>query len=209
MTPVKRHYDATGRRAQAEQRFDAVVTATKERFLTHGFAATKVVDVANASDVSVEYVYKRFGNKAGLVRAVVARALEGNGSEPAEIRSDALQATDARTLIQGWARLSTEVAPLVAPLLLLVKAAAVQDANVAALATELEASRHERMVHNARRLVGTGQVRQGVDVEQVGDVLWAFSSPELYDLLVIGRDWGIDRYGEFVARGIAGALLGP
>jgi hypothetical protein len=50
-------------------------------------------------------------------------------------------------------------------------------------------------------------VRDGVGAEHAGDVLWTFSSPELYDLLVVRRGWGVEQYGDFVARGIIGALL--
>jgi AcrR family transcriptional regulator len=209
MTQVKRRYDASARRARAEQTRDAVVAAAREQFLSGGFAATKVAEVASACGVSVEYVYKRFGGKAGLLRAVVDRALQGSGPEPAESRSDALGATDPVLLVRGWGRLTSEVAPLVAPVLLLVRAAAEQDPHAGSLGDELDTSRRERMAGNARRLADAGHLRAGVDVEHATDVLWAFSSPELYDLLVVRRGWAADRYGDFVARGIAGALLDP
>ena len=207
MTLVKRPYDASSRRARAQHTHDRVVAAARARFLTSGFAATKVQQVAADTGVSVEYVYKRFGSKAGLVRAVVERALEGTAPVPAESRSDALASAKASTLVRGWGRLAAEVAPEVAPLLLLVREAAVQDSKVAALATELDDSRLERMTHNAQRLVGTGELRDGVEVDDACDVLWTFSSPELYDLLVVRRGWDAGRYGDFVARGITGALL--
>jgi hypothetical protein len=135
----------------------------------------------------------------------VARALEGSGS--AESRSDALDADDPLTLIRGWGRLSAEVSPLVAPVLLLVRAAAAQDPKVASLADELDASRRGRMSANARRLAKAGHLREGINVKHATDVLWTFSAPELYDLLVVRRGWTADRFGDFVARGIAGELL--
>lgn len=35
----------------------------------------------------------------------------------------------------------------------------------------------------------------------------AYSSPELYELLVIGRGWPTERYGTFVSQGLIAALL--
>ena len=71
-------------------------------------------------------IYKTYGGKPGLVRALCERALGGVGPVPAEQRSDALQAgeTDPRKVIEGWGRLTTEVAPRIAPLLLLLRDAA-------------------------------------------------------------------------------------
>jgi AcrR family transcriptional regulator len=208
MSPVKRQYDASARRARAEATHDSVVAAARELFLSRGYAATTISEIATSCGVSVEYVYKRFGGKAGLVRAVVTRALDGTGSESAESRSDALSADEPLTLIRGWGRLSAEVSPLVAPVLLLVRAAADQDTKVASLADELDSSRRRRMSANARRLAKAGHLRDGIAVKHATDVLWTFSSPELYDLLVVRRGWTADQFGDFVARGIAGELLG-
>jgi hypothetical protein len=38
-------------------------------------------------------------------------------------------------------------------------------------------------------------------------VLWTYSSPELYELLVIRRGWSVERYGRFIADSMIAALL--
>ncbi len=37
--------------------------------------------------------------------------------------------------------------------------------------------------------------------------MWAYSSPELYEMLVLHQHWPLDRYGRFVAKGMIAALL--
>ena len=37
--------------------------------------------------------------------------------------------------------------------------------------------------------------------------MWTYSSPELYELLVIRRGWSPERYGRFVAQALIAALL--
>jgi AcrR family transcriptional regulator len=207
MTEVKRSYDATGRRAQAERTGKAIVTAARRLLLSEGYAATTVARVASASHVSVELIYKRFGGKPGLVRAVVEAALRGAGQVPAETRSDALPAADGVSLVRGWGRLTAEVAPKVAPVLLLVRAAAAQHPELLALAAELDDARRVRMTANARRLFDAGHVRPGLSVAKAADVMWTFSSPELYDLLVQRSGWDLEAYGAFVADGLIAALL--
>jgi hypothetical protein len=65
------------------------------------------------------------------------------------------------------------------------------------------------MEHNARELFERGDFREGVTLDHARDVLWTFSSPELYELLVLRRRWPLDRYGRFVADGMIAALLPP
>jgi AcrR family transcriptional regulator len=207
----RRPYDASRRRAQAQQRRDLIVDAAERRFLGEGYAATTIATVAADAGVSVDTIYKSFGGKSGLVRAVHDRALEGQGPEPAEQRSDRLQAAepDARRILEGWGALTSEVAPLVAPILLLVRTAATTDAELAALLAELDAARLQRMTQNARRLRRTGQLRPGVTVAYAADVLWTFSSPEVYELLVLRRGMALPEYGRFVAQAMVAALLPP
>ena len=203
-----RHYDASRRRTMAEQRRCAVLDAAEELFFNQGYAATTIVSIAEAAAVSPETVYKGFGGKPGLVRALRARALMGAGPEAAEDRSDRLRdLTDARAVVRGWAKLAGEVAPRVAPILTLVREAALLDPTIRELAEELDSDRLRRMKANARYLADAGHLRAEVSMSQATDVLFAVSSPEMYDLLVIGRSWSLRRYIRFVSTTIEHALL--
>lgn len=204
----KRPYDASRRRERAQQRRDLIIDAAERRFLGDGYAPTTVATIAADAGVSVDTIYKSFGGKPGLVRAVHDRALQGQGPVPAEQRSDHLQAAepDARRVIEGWGTLTSEVAPRVAPILLLVRTAAATDPEVAVLLAELDAARLRRMTDNARRLHGTGQLGPGLTVAFVADVLWTFSSPELYELLVLRRGMPLPEYGRFVGQAMVASL---
>jgi AcrR family transcriptional regulator len=206
---VKRQYDSTARRERAEQTRCAIIDAAERRFLADGYSATTVAEVATDAGVSAETVYKAFGSKPGLVRAIRERALAGEGTVPAEQRSDALAQyeADARKIFDGWGRLTAEVAPRTMPILLLVRDAAATDPEMAALRDELDADRHGRMTENARRLHKAGHLRRGMTVREAADVLWAYSAPELYELLVLRQGWSAARHGRFVANGMAAAIL--
>ncbi len=207
----KRAYDSVRRREQARQTRAAIIDAARRRFLDDGFAATTVAAIANEAGVSVDTVYKAFGGKPGLVSAICQEALTGEGPVPAETRSDAMQAAerDPREIIRGWGKLTTEVAPRLAPILLLVREAATADSEMARLQSQLNAQRLERMTHNARNLANTGGLRADVTVERAGEILWIYSSPELYELLGLMRGWPLDDYGTFIADAMIAALLEP
>jgi AcrR family transcriptional regulator len=185
------------------------VTSARELLLRDGYAATTVADIAEQAGVSPETVYKAFGGKAGLVRAVWAQALEGAGPEAAEERSDRLQAsaTDGLELIRGWMQLTVEVAPRVASVLLLVRDASAVDPDMARLWAETEDSRLRRMTRNAGALEARGQLRSGVTRREAGEVMWVYTSPDLFDRLVLTRRWSLRRYAGFLERALVTALL--
>ncbi len=206
MTEVKRRYDGSSRRARAERLGEQVLDTARRMLLQDGYAATTIPALAQACGVSAESVYKRFPGKKALVRAVVEQALRGAGPLAAESRSDALAADDPRALLLGWGRLAAEVAPRVAPILLLVHAAALHDPDLTQLERELDQDRRTRMTDNARRLAEAGHLPADISVERAGDVLWTLSSPQLYDLLVQRSGWDLDQYADFITTGIAAHL---
>jgi AcrR family transcriptional regulator len=205
----KRRYDSRGRLAQATRNRAAVLDAAAQLFLSQGYAATTIASIAATAGVSVETVYKAFGGKPGLVRALRDRGLAGKGPIHAEQRSDRMRMKeqDPRKIIRSWGALVTEVAPRVSPILLLVRAAASTDPQMTKLLAEMDADRHRRMTINARHLHDGGHLRSDVTLQQATDILWTYSSAELYDLLVLRRGWPPERYGRFVADAMIAALL--
>jgi AcrR family transcriptional regulator len=206
---VKRRYDSSARRARAEQISGELLDTARTMLLRDGYAATTLPNLARECGVSAESVYKRFPGKAALVRAVVTRALQGIGPLPAETRSDALAPVDLAALLRGWGALAAEVAPRLAPILLLVHGAAAHDRELARIAAEIDEDRRTRMTHNARRIAEAGHLPEALSIERAGDILWTYSSPQIYDLLVQRSGWTMKQYGEFIARGISAHLITP
>lgn len=206
---TKRRYDSSRRRAQAARTQDTILDVARRQFLEHGYAATTVARIAAEAGASVETVYKAFGGKSGLVRALWERGLSGRDAVPAPERSDLLSSseTDPVRVLQGWGTFTTEVAPELAPILMLVRGAAATDPEMAALLAEAETQHRTRMRHNARRLQRRGWLRPGIGLAQATDILWAYSSTELYELLVVKSGWPIQRYGEFIGEALIAALL--
>jgi len=207
MAEVKRSYDSSRRHEQARRNRDAVLDAAERRFLTDGYGLTTIASVAGEAGVSAETVYKAFGGKAGLVTAIWERGLEGRGPVPAPQRSDEMRAReeDPRQIIRNWGQLTTEVAPRVAPILLLIRTAAASDPEMARMLAATDRQRLQRMRQNAETL--TGHLKEGLSRNDAAEILWTYSSPDLYDLLVIRRRWSIGRYGRFISEAMINALF--
>lgn len=205
----KRSYDVSRRREKARQTRRRIIQIAEQMFLRYGYSAATVQAIADAARVSPDTIYKSFGGKPGLIRAIHDLALEGEGPIPAEQRSDEIQAreSDPRTIIKAWGAFVAELAPRASPIMLLIRDAAAADSEIRILRDELDAARHRRMTDNARRLRAAAHLRHGTSLAHAADILWTYSSPELYELLALRRGWSPQRYGEFIAEAMTAALL--
>ena len=206
-----RRYDSSGRAAQAVRNRTAVLDAARRQFLERGYVATTVASIAREAGVSVETVYKAFGGKPELVRAIYERGLTGRHQASAYERSDAMREreTDPRKILRFWASLIAELAPEVSPIRLLMRSAAATDADLARVLKDSDGERLQRMRHNARFLANRGYLRAGVTTADAADVLWTCTSAELYELLVVRRGWSLRRFERFVGDLMVATLLPP
>jgi AcrR family transcriptional regulator len=203
----KRRYNSSGRQEQARRNRAAILQAAERQLNECGYAGTTVAAVAAEAGVSVETVYKAFGGKAGLVRALYERNLAGAGTVSAYERSDAMRERESEpaAVMREWGLLTAEVGSMVTPIRLLMRAAAVSDQEMAALLEDIENDRLKRMRHHARYLQDRGYLR--VSTAEAADILWVCSSAELYELLVLKRGWHLPRFARYITSYMAASLL--
>ena len=207
----KRPYSSRAREEQAARTRDAALDAAESLFLRHGYPGTSIASIAREAGVSVQTIYKVFGGKSGLVKAIYFRGLLGTGDDPAYERSDAMRERegDPRKIMRQWGVLTSEVASVVSPIRLLMRSAALADPEIERLLKETDRDRLERMRHHALFLKERGYLREGVTLEEATDILWTCSSVEFYDLLVIQRGWELPRFAGFLADYMITSLLSP
>jgi AcrR family transcriptional regulator len=213
MTPKvkKRSYDSSGRQEQARRNRVRVIEVARERFLREGYAAATIPAVAGAAGVSVETVYKSFGNKAGLLKAVWDVTLVGDDEPVPMDARDEVQSVmaepDPRKKIELYAYYVPRIAGRVGPLGLVVRQAASGDASAAEIEAQIEEERLIGMGMFAQHLHDGGHLRPGVTVEAARDVLWAVTSPAVWELLVVRRGWDDEAFSRFIADAAIAALL--
>jgi AcrR family transcriptional regulator len=211
--PVKptRGYDSSRRRARALETRRAILEGARSLFFSEGYRSTTVAAIAARADVSVETIYKAFGGKAGLARALFDQALAGEGPISTGERAAAVKREehDPRRRLRAFGGFVTEVAPRVAPVMLLIRAAAETDPEAATLWQHLNEERLRGMERDARQLADEGHLRNDVSPEEARDIFWTCSSPELFELLVLRRGWTPERFGEWVGDTFVSTLLTP
>lgn len=208
---ARRRYTSERRQEQARRTRREVQDAARRRFMANGYAPTTIAEVAADAGVSVETVYKAFGNKAGLLKAVIDVAIVGDDQPIPMLQREFVRKTmaepDPRRKLLAYGDHLAEVLPRTGHLVMVLRAAAASDEGAAAVWDQLQAERLTGMSAFASHLGKGGHLREGVSVAEARDILWLHNSVEVWDLLVNQRGWSNRRYGRWVARQLIAALL--
>jgi TetR/AcrR family transcriptional regulator of autoinduction and epiphytic fitness len=209
--PVKRHYDASRRQAQARQLRLDVAAAARALFIERGFAATTIADVAQAAGVSTQFIYAAFGGKRGLLAKVIDWTLAGDDEPIPMAQRPSIAAVQQEPTITGkcalYARHTRMVAARIAQTLQMLRAAADADADARAIYETGEAQRRTGTVLFVANLRRAGQLRAGLSEQQAADAIWALTPDILWNLLVVQRGWTPDQFEHWYAGQLAAAVL--
>lgn len=205
-----RRYDASRRRAAAEETRRAVLDAAHDLFTRQGYDATSVAAVARAAGVAVDTVYASVGRKPRLLLTVHDQVLgEGAGPVAAEQRAYVQQvraAPDARTRIAIYAAAMGRLLPRTTPLLDALRAAAATDDDCRIVWEEVTERRAANMRSLAADLRSTGELREDLDDDAVADLVWSLNSPEYYTL-VTSRGRTPEQYAALLADVLTRTLI--
>jgi AcrR family transcriptional regulator len=208
----KRRYHAPRREEGATETRRVIVAAARRTFLERGYAATTMAAIAKAADVAVDTVYATTGSKPALFRLLVESALSGAATSVPALERDYVRAIrderDPATKLSLYAAAIRSIHGRLSPLFLVLRAAASQDAELAALWAEISERRATNMRLLAKELKDTGGVREGLTVGEIADVLWTTNSPELYELMVGRRGWKPARFERWLADSWCRLFLG-
>ncbi len=210
MTEVKRSYDASGRRAQARARRLSVVLAARDLFERDGYRPTTIAAIAAHAGVSAESVYKGFGTKAALAKAVFDIALAGDDEPVPVAERPAMQAVrdepDVRRKIAMFAEGLAYRQARSARVQILIRDGRHVDDSLAPVWDKLRDEGLTGMAALGRHLLETGQLRDGIGLDEVRDVLWNYLAIDHYERLVLSQGWSQERYAHWLADAITSAL---
>jgi AcrR family transcriptional regulator len=210
VTEVKRSYDASRRREQARARRLDVVLAARDLFELQGFRATTITAIAARAGVSPESIYKGFGTKAALAKAVFDIVLAGD-DEPVPIaQRPAMEALreepDVRRKIAMYIEGLAQRQARSAMVQILIRDGRHVDDSLVPVWAKLNDEGLVGMTMLGRHLLDTGQLRDGIDLGEVRDVLWNYLAIDTYERLVLTRGWSLERYTRWLTRAVTNAV---
>jgi AcrR family transcriptional regulator len=200
--PVKRSYDSSRRRAQAEETRSLIVRTAQRLFLEQGYGATSVADIARAAGVSVETIYGAFGSKAALLRKAWDITIGGDDQDIAfHERPEIVAIRDEPDLAQRLrlhATFTTQTAQRIAPFQIMVQAAAEVDPVAAEMLDEMERQHLAGMSIMSAEVAQTGQL--ATSETECRDILWSTTDGMLWHRLVVKRGWTNERFAEWLGE---------
>ena len=209
----RRRYHSPRRAEQAAATRAAVLSAARELFVSNGYTATTVADIAGRARVSPDTIYATVGRKPALLRELVESAISGTAQAvPAQQRDYVLRigaADTALAKITIYAEAITAIQQRMAPVFLALRDAAATDGDCASLWSEIATRRATNMRAFAADLRSTGELRDDVSDDQVADVIWSMNAAEYWDLLVGQRGWSPDQFRDWLTDAWTRLLLNP
>ncbi|MFI6294761.1 TetR/AcrR family transcriptional regulator [Nonomuraea sp. NPDC050790] len=197
----RRRYTSLRRVAQAHQTRAEIADAARRLFVSKGWAATTIRDVAREAGVAVPTVYAAYQNKAGLVWAL-ADAADLAADLPQAIEE--LESTaDPRRHLAAMAAYDRRLFERAGDLITLLREAGRAEPDLADfyLTGRRQVGEHRVQVFSSWP---DGTLRAGLDVPTAVDIYAALCNIDVYTTLHIERSWSPDRierwWGEALAR---------
>ncbi|MGN6472176.1 MAG: TetR family transcriptional regulator, partial [Mycobacteriales bacterium] len=169
--------------------------------------------VAAEAEVAPATVYRLFGTKRELLKAVIDVSSGGDddpipfNERPAVVAL--LNEPDPVSYLAGFARLAWEVGQRLDPIYDIVEAAAAVDPDSAELVSLMREQRFIGQGRIARGLADRKALRKGLTVSQAHDAIYALHSPELRRVLLTERRWTQAAYERWLTEMLVAALLEP
>jgi AcrR family transcriptional regulator len=209
----RRQYDSRRRREQAAQTRRDIEAAADKLFRERGYVGTSMPTIAAEAGVVVETIYRAFGSKAALFKAVIESALAG-GSQRAEtppaerpaIRA-VIDETDPHRKLELYAATQPGVQGRSGPLYRVLVAAADSDPELRDVLDAMGARRLYGLGELASQLAEGRALRSDLSVEKARDIIWTLCSTPVHDLLVRQRGWTAETYQHWLAAALLRELL--
>jgi AcrR family transcriptional regulator len=201
---MKRGYESEQRRAQSEATRQRILVTAQALVVERGYRATTIAELARRAGVHVDTIYELVGRKPVILRELVERAISGTDRSLDPFERDYVQQItaepDAGRKLDLYAAAMRRILARLAPLFLALRDASATDPQAAQVWSRISDRRAANMRLLAADLLATGQLRDGLSIDEVADSIWATNSPDLHRLLIEDRGWSPDHYQEWLAN---------
>ena len=175
-SPVKRRYDASGRRAAAEATRERICAAAERLFLRDGYARTSIRAVAREARVAEATVYLTFSTKSALLNATILRATGAEEGKPLR----AIIAARPQDMLSRLANAHAAAMSRAAPLIALGESATLMDADLRPLRDRAHANLRAAYDAIAQRLAEAKLLQPDVTADDAADTLYAICNETTY-----------------------------
>ena len=209
---VKRRYDNSRRLAQVRATRLKVIDAAKGLLIERGYPATTLEAVADGADVALPTLYRLFGSKRALLKAVLDTSFGGDdqpiafGDRPEQ--QQALTEPDPVALVTAFARICRLFMERSSDMFHVLSTAAQVDPEIAELQDEIRGQRYTGQSRIVAAIADRNALDAELSISDAQDIAYAGLSPEVHRILTIERGWTGDQYERWLTR-VLNSLLPP
>ncbi|MEJ2597133.1 MAG: helix-turn-helix domain containing protein [Anaerolineales bacterium] len=207
----KRTYRSTRRQAQARRTRGEILAAARQLFIERGYNGATIEAIAQQAGVAQETVFAVFGNKRNLLASLMDVAVGGDERPIALLQrpgpQSVLHQRDPVQQLHMFAKDIANILERVAPIFEVLRMAAKTEADIAELLQNLLAERMRNMEVFVGHLADHSPLRQGLDTNQAAEIVWAISSPEVFNLFTVDRGWSKEKYLDWLGDTLVQLLL--
>ena len=209
---TKREYDSTRRQAQANETRRHILEAARRLFMERGYAGATAEAIAAEAGVSAQTIYAIFKNKKKmLVSLMNVSPTTGVEDHTPMMERDSVHAVaqerDQRRQLHMFAQVVAANLDQVAVVSEIMADAAKTEPDFDRILQKLNKQRLEHMSLAVQQVAANGPFRENVDEVYATDVVWTLTSPEVFLLLTLERNWSKEKYAEWLADMLTRALL--
>jgi len=188
-----------------------MLNAARQLFIDVGYAATTMAQIAEKAEVAVQTLYYTFRTKGQLLREVVETTAAGREDAPPvpqrawmiELLSTASAARALALVVEH----GTDIYERVAPLWPAVAAAAAADPELDEYWRGVASGRRAAEGRIAARLDELGALRDRLDVDRAGDIIFVLGGHDVYRELVLEAGWTVVAYKGWLFTTLVRQLL--
>jgi len=211
LKPTKRVYNSNRRKEGASQTRRQIIEAARQLFIERGYSGATMESIALQAGVAVETVYAVFSNKRTILSSLFGVSLVGD-DEPTPLLQRqgpmaVLKEKNQLRQIQFFSADMAQIMQRVAPLFMVMRAAARSEPDIAELLGRMLAERLEGMKVFVRALASNGSLPPGLTVEAAAETVWAITSAEVFTLLVTDRGWSIEKYQQWLVNALSRLIV--
>ncbi|WP_199432640.1 TetR/AcrR family transcriptional regulator [Qaidamihabitans albus] len=201
----RRRYDSLRRTAQAQATRAGIAHAARRLFVSRGWAATTVRDVAREAGVAVPTVYAAYGNKAGLIWAL-ADAADLSADASRQLADLEAAPSDPERQLAAMASYDRRLFERAGDVITLVREAGRTEDEFATAYREARRRGDETRVQVFSSWP-EGVLRPGLDIPSAVDIYAAICNIDVYTTLTTERAWPPDRVERWWSDALARELL--
>ncbi len=160
--------------------------------------------------MSPQTVYQGFGTKAALAKAVFDLVIAGDDEPVPVAERESVRAAraepDVRRKIAIFLAGLAERHARSAAVQILIRDGRHVDEALAPVWEQMSQEGLIGMTMLGRHLLDTGGLREGLELDEVRDVLWNYLAIDHYERLVMTQGWELDRYTRWLTDAVTAAL---